>query len=694
MRFITKTVYRAFPELDEYSDEQCRRFVSAAKRGVFRRGGRLIIVLLAAGLAIFVAMFVCAYSFSVLERKAWALRDYPLWSVITFGLYSAVVFAVCLYPVIRLREWLLLRRIRYILRARGVCPNCHYSLIGLTVSAACKVVCPECGTEGDVDPALGELVTDADGRARYKPSPDAIRASKPWIPTWFWKKLWWWTWRSVVTVIALAVVALGYNEYRCRADAATAKAEMPTIADLNAYTITQLKVKSFKPEDNAFEYLPDLAVATYETMSKAFPNGPPIYPDSSKGVSIVDGSSMNIEDDPDYVENRAQNQIDIENVLRFLDAAKETRYFERMRLMVDKPEAYNTYTQPSGDSRLTNIRLTSLSQQRRAARWCSARMLLAAREGDIETYADSINLMLGLARMCDNEPMAISQFVADSIYTTMHSTMGAALYLRPDVEWYTRSAAILDSAPKRNPYAFHIGSERLAGLSWYADIFSDPKATRWGKYSLPDRQDVFGRTATPYSELPGRLGSWSEIRLKYDEVFQQLEHLLSGPPGTIPGSAFAVHDESLVLSSEFVGGASFCRRWIDLALTHRLRCLDFRTRLAIDKYSHVRGSVPATLQELVPDYLPAIPIDPCTGKPLIYKRVPKTRDDYSGYILYSTGTDQVDNNGNTNFAMVDGRVSLNPVAAGTDSVVDSLKPKHPLLFVKMPRPASNSTPQP
>src|SRR5207247_1731505 len=36
MRLIVRRIYRAFPELDRYTDEQCRRFVRAARRGGLR----------------------------------------------------------------------------------------------------------------------------------------------------------------------------------------------------------------------------------------------------------------------------------------------------------------------------------------------------------------------------------------------------------------------------------------------------------------------------------------------------------------------------------------------------------------------------------------------------------------------------------------------------------------------------------
>jgi len=44
------------------------------------------------------------------------------------------------------------------------------------------------------------------------------------------------------------------------------------------------------------------------------------------------------------------------------------------------------------------------------------------------------------------------------------------------------------------------------------------------------------------------------------------------------------------------------------------------TRLAIEEYRARNGAPPATLQELVPKYLPTVPQDPFALQPLVYKR--------------------------------------------------------------------------
>ena len=58
-----------------------------------------------------------------------------------------------------------------------------------------------------------------------------------------------------------------------------------------------------------------------------------------------------------------------------------------------------------------------------------------------------------------------------------------------------------------------------------------------------------------------------------------------------------------------------------------------RWRLAHD------GQVSESLADLVPTFLPAIPVDPFDGQPLRYKKLAK------GYVIYSIGEDLTDDGG-------------------------------------------------
>lgn len=62
-----------------------------------------------------------------------------------------------------------------------------------------------------------------------------------------------------------------------------------------------------------------------------------------------------------------------------------------------------------------------------------------------------------------------------------------------------------------------------------------------------------------------------------------------------------------------------------------------RLLLALRCYQDERGSLPPTLEELIPKYLERIPIDDFDGKPFRYSREKK--------LLYSVGEDLIDSGG-------------------------------------------------
>jgi hypothetical protein len=85
------------------------------------------------------------------------------------------------------------------------------------------------------------------------------------------------------------------------------------------------------------------------------------------------------------------------------------------------------------------------------------------------------------------------------------------------------------------------------------------------------------------------------------------------------------------------------------------------TAVAIDAYRLAHGDYPQRLADLVPAYLPAVPIDPWDGKPLKYRlassgeQIEVRRDKNSlepialtaedGFVLYSIGGDRIDDGG-------------------------------------------------
>jgi hypothetical protein len=61
--------------------------------------------------------------------------------------------------------------------------------------------------------------------------------------------------------------------------------------------------------------------------------------------------------------------------------------------------------------------------------------------------------------------------------------------------------------------------------------------------------------------------------------------------------------------------------------------------IAIERFRLARGKLPDQLDDLVPQFLPAVPQDPFDGEPLRYRRLE------TGYVVYSVGSDGQDNGG-------------------------------------------------
>lgn len=70
-----------------------------------------------------------------------------------------------------------------------------------------------------------------------------------------------------------------------------------------------------------------------------------------------------------------------------------------------------------------------------------------------------------------------------------------------------------------------------------------------------------------------------------------------------------------------------------------------RILIAIELHKHANGAAPATLDALVPTFFQSIPPDSISGKPWVYKVLPEPDEHGRQFLLYSVGTDGVDNGG-------------------------------------------------
>ncbi|MDP6439797.1 MAG: hypothetical protein QGH74_09195 [Candidatus Brocadiia bacterium] len=90
------------------------------------------------------------------------------------------------------------------------------------------------------------------------------------------------------------------------------------------------------------------------------------------------------------------------------------------------------------------------------------------------------------------------------------------------------------------------------------------------------------------------------------------------------------------------GARSFVPALAGCARRHAGSLAQLRTArgaLAVERYRIANGRLPEKLDDLVPEFMGAIPVDPFDGRPLRYKKLEK------GYVVYSVGTDRADDGG-------------------------------------------------
>ncbi len=106
--------------------------------------------------------------------------------------------------------------------------------------------------------------------------------------------------------------------------------------------------------------------------------------------------------------------------------------------------------------------------------------------------------------------------------------------------------------------------------------------------------------------------------------------------------------------------------------------------LVVERYRLQNGSWPELLSVLVPKFLPAVPLDPIDGKPLRYRRL------VDGVVIYSVGSDGIDNGGNIELA--------GPLMrAGTDAgfrLWDPAKRRQPARLMRTQLPGMAQPPPP
>jgi hypothetical protein len=147
MRLPIRQVYRAFPELDRFSDAQCEAFITRARKGIAYAS----VARWTSG-AVFLALVACCITqlplMAVVDRIVFAISHRRDAFLEVAAVSVAMWVGIPALAGLIARDIIFRRRLREIIWRnieRIRCPHCRYSLLGQHVGFGEQIRCPECG---------------------------------------------------------------------------------------------------------------------------------------------------------------------------------------------------------------------------------------------------------------------------------------------------------------------------------------------------------------------------------------------------------------------------------------------------------------------------------------------------------------------------------------------------------------------
>jgi hypothetical protein len=316
----------------------------------------------------------------------------------------------------------------------------------------------------------------------------------------------------------------------------------------------------------------------------------------------------------------------------------------KMREAIELPESRYPVDYTPGPA----TPLPHLSELNILAKVVRYESLLASESGDTTNAATAIENLIDMAHTVDNEPDMIAQLVRIALIAIAENSLEHCFNVNSlNESELVGLASAFSNAEKTNLMARALTGDQAIAIPVFQLVRSRSKsavelvegAQEVGGFSNPTldpwliREPQFFRT----------IGFWDDDFLFYMNIMETNIALNNFPP---PKSLVAVDnfkkvDEVAVrrhcyLSKLFL--SAFSSAIIKEASS--FACL--RTSIAavaIERFRLVHGQLPKNLNELVPQFLPAVPADPFDGQPLRYHRLAK------GYVVYSVGADGHDDGG-------------------------------------------------
>ena len=270
--------------------------------------------------------------------------------------------------------------------------------------------------------------------------------------------------------------------------------------------------------------------------------------------------------------------------------------------------------------------LPHAQNQRGAARMLKLEAFVRARDGDAHGAAEAIHAIFMAARSLEHEPLLISQLVRIAIHGM---AIGLIEELLPQVEFLDedlrRLQADLRAADWRDGLQRGLAGERSTGLLTFRNPSTlDPDMRQVGWVANNDDLLLYLRLHQQLIDAANE--PWPQALQQVEQVDQQIKKIVGSPLGRVRHIFTALMMPAA--NAAFQAGAR-----IDASS----QAAD--AAIAVELFRRKHGKLPTKLDELVPEFLPQLPLDPFDGQPLRFL----VRDDE--YVIYSIGADRVDNGG-------------------------------------------------
>jgi hypothetical protein len=267
--------------------------------------------------------------------------------------------------------------------------------------------------------------------------------------------------------------------------------------------------------------------------------------------------------------------------------------------------------------------------------------LLTAQDGDIDDAVGSCIAVFNVSRSIGDEPLLISQLTRTSIRQQ-------ALRL---------TERVLAQGEAKEPVLAELQNAFAADLDYPAQLV----ALRGDRAVSDNAMEAVQNGQLTMRQLVGKVSqgdvNFTDVsdRIREGSPGYQRACLLQFNTRCIEVAKLPPHEQPAKLK-ELLGSLDDLPAVVRLlipgviSITNSFHSQDAELRcavvaVAVERYRRRHGRWPAKLDDLVPEFLPALPNDPFTGRPLHYR----TTED--GVMIWSVGVDGQDDNGRVDRAL-------------------------------------------